>query len=50
MLPFTKIALAQERLIAEEEAHPWQLLRLPATVPEVDIMRVEFLPQYSLLH
>ena len=31
MLPFTIIALAQERLIAEEEARPWQLLRLLCT-------------------
>ena len=31
----------QERLVTEEEARPWQLLRLPSTMPEVDIRRTK---------
>ena len=35
------ITRAQEQLVAEEEARVWQLLRLPATMPEVDVRRAK---------
>jgi hypothetical protein len=36
-----RVTQVQERMVAEEEARPWRLLRLPDSMPEVDLRRAK---------